>query len=239
MGKVEHLSSAINYKADEIPEYRYLKARDEWDNRIGSVVVSAKNWRVIGVMSLGLSLLLSMGVIYQTSLNKIVPMVIALDRISGEPKIIGKVTEIGYQPQIAEIKYFLSSFVWKIRTVSKDPVLIKQNWLEAYKFMRPRAAQILNEMTNRDIQSPLKKIGERTVLVEIISITKVGDGNSYQVRWQESEYSANGGLEDRYNMSGVFSVEFDTPEDEGTLAINPLGLFVSGFEWGRELTLSG
>ena len=72
--------------------------------------------------------------------------------------------------------------------------------------------------------------------MELNSITKVGDGNSYQARWSESVYSQNGGLEDRYSMTAVFTLEFDTPEDEKTLAVNPLGLFISGFQWDKELT---
>ena len=37
-------------------------------------------------------------------------------------------------------------------------------------------------------------------------------------------------------MTAVFTVEFDVPEDEASLAVNPLGLFPSGFQWDKELT---
>jgi type IV secretory pathway TrbF-like protein len=232
---MELIGAAQSYRTKELTESVYLRARDEWDNRIGQSVVQAKNWRVACILSLILSVLLFFGFLYQASRNKVIPMIIAVDRQSGEPKIIGKVTEITYQPQEQEIKYFLNHFIQRVRAVPNDSVLIKQNWLEAYHFMRPAAAAILNEQTQSDINSPLKKIGEKQVVVQVISVTKISD-ISYQLRWTETLYAKSGEKLDRYNMSGIFSIEFDTPTTEKALTINPLGLFITSFQWTKEMT---
>ena len=231
----EMLSAQINYKPESHPESAYLKAHAHWDNRLGTVTAQASNWRAACFVALFLSLFLSTGIIYQASLNKVVPMVIAVDRESGEPKIIGKIREIGYEPRLAEIRYFLSQFVLKVRSVPADPVLIKRNWLESYKMMRQGAAQVLNEQVNNDPESPLKQIGKATVIAQIVSVTKVDMGDSYQVRWEEAHYDKGGQLKSRNLMNAVFTIEFETPSSEEILLINPLGIFIKSFQWSREL----
>lgn len=52
-------------------------------------------------------------------------------------------------------------------------MLIKQNWLKAYKFMRAEASNQLNDKTNKDEDSPLKKIGEKTVIVQPITVVRL------------------------------------------------------------------
>jgi len=45
----------------------YQRAAQEWDNRIGSAVVQAKNWRMAAFGALGLAALSLGGFIYQSS----------------------------------------------------------------------------------------------------------------------------------------------------------------------------
>ena len=183
------------------------------------------------ILSLGL---IGMNV-YQLTQHKVVPFVIAINAESGEPKILGRVADSVYSPKEQEIKYFLGQFISFVRSVPSDPVVIKKNWMNAYLYLRRQAANLLNDIANRDDDNPLKKIGEQTVSVKPISIVRVGGSNSFQARWKESRYSKNGAPIDEYTMTAVFTLEFDTPKDEATLSVNPLGIFVSNFQWNREL----
>ena len=216
-------------------ETPYLRAGKEWDDRIGSARVQAKNWRVAFLFASTLSLLLISGNIYQLTQQKLVPLVITLNKESGRPTIVGKLNEIHYKPQVQEIKYFIGQFLHKVRSVPEDPVLIKKNWLDAYAFLRRGAATALNEITNSDEDSPLKRIGQQTVTFTIISVVQVAGTESYQARWKERVFDKNGALLDHYTMTGVFTIEFETPRDEKTLFVNPLGIFIKSFQWNREL----
>lgn len=219
-------------KALESP---YLRAGKEWDERIGTARVQAKNWRMAFFSLALLSIFLSTSNLYQLGQQKLVPLVITLDKESGRPDVLGTLTEIKYQPKEQEIKYFLTQFIGRVRAVPDDPVLIKKNWLEAYTYLRRGAATSLNELTNSDESSPLKKIGEKTVTFKIISVVEVEGTKSYQARWKEKVFDRNGALLDSYTMNGVFTVEFDTPKDDSSLFINPLGIFIKSFQWNREL----
>lgn len=229
------LTSPQSMKPRGIPESPYLKAKEEWDNRIGSTVVQAKNWRIACISSLLLSGLLTGVVLFQASQSKIVPVIVGLDKETGEARTLGAVTKDAYTPGPLEIKYFLSEFVRYVRAVPLDQVVIKQNWLKAYSFMRTDASGLLNEMTAKDEDSPLKKIGKIIVSVQPVSVVQIPETSSYQVRWKETQYSSQGQKLQEYTMQGTFLTELSPPKDEESIAENPLGLYIKSFQWNREL----
>lgn len=229
------LASPVPSKVESFPETPYLRAKEEWDNRIGSGVVQAKNWRLVAILLSISSLVLSVGSIYLGSLKKEIPIIVTLEAESGRTTVLGHASSIKYDPKIQEIKYFLTSFINNVRSVPIDPVVIKQNWNEAYVFLKREAAIKLNNQVNTDKNNPLNNIGKETVIVEPISVNQVASSSSYQARWNETRYNKNGGLIDSYIMSGVFSLELEVPESEEVIRVNPLGIFITNFSWSREL----
>jgi type IV secretory pathway TrbF-like protein len=114
-------------------------------------------------------------------------------------------------------------------------VVIKQNWLKAYMFLRPEAAGLLNEITQKDTSSPLSKLGKVLVSVQPLSIVQIPETDSYQLRWKETVFATHGTKLEEYTMLATFIIEIDPPKDEQTLQENPLGLFIKSFQWNREL----
>ena len=231
----EFLRAPYNFSNQTPVETPFLKARQEWDNRIGASVIQAKNWRLACLLALASTLISSSVVLLQLKQHKVIPVLVGIDKERGEPVVIGRAEQFGYRPQLQEIKYFLSNFITLVRGVPSDPVQIKQNWTKAYAFLKRDAANILNDLTNRDKNSPLKKIGELTALIKPVSVVQIDNGNSYQARWEESIYDGHGSLVESFTMTGVFTIEIETPPDEQTLSQNPLGFFITNFQWNREL----
>ncbi len=231
----ELLSPPRSYKSAQPLETPFLRAKQQWDDRIGSSVVQAKNWRMAFFLSSLMSLTLLVACLYQVRERKIIPIIVGIDKERGEPVVIGPAGENSYKPQLQEIKYFLSQFITSVRSVPTDPVLIKHQWMRAYKFLRPEASNMLNDLTNKDENSPLKRIGEQTVIIKPISVTQVSETNSFQARWEEIIYEKQGSLKERYVMTGIFTIDLDPPRTEENLLVNPLGLFIKNFQWNREL----
>ena len=213
----------------------YLRAKEAWDSRIGSSVAQSKNWRLAFFGSVLVSLVLGVSVVMQLGQAKVIPILVGIDKENGEPTVLGPAAAKQYQLGALETKYFLSQFIRFVRAVPLDQVVIKQNWLRAYAFLRKDAAGLLNEMTNKDGDSPLKKIGKVVVSVQPISIVQIPETNSYQVRWKETVYTTAGNKEAEYTMIGTFLLEVEPPKDEQTLQENPLGIFIKSFQWNREL----
>ena len=231
----EFLSAPLNMKPTEHPVTPFMRAQQEWDDRIGATVIQSKNWRLAFFFSAIACLLLASGIIYQSQQQKVIPVIVGIDSERGEPKVLGRVSEAGYEPKLQEIKYFISQFINFIRSVPADPVLIKQNWFKAYAFLRHDAANLLNEITNRDADSPLKKIGQQTVIIKLVSVIQVAGANSYQARWEETIYDNNGLPTAKYIMNGIFTIEINPPQTEEVLTQNPLGIYITNFQWNREL----
>lgn len=233
--KTPFLASPVSYKPSEAPSSRYRAAKQAWDLRIGAPVVQGKNWR-IACLATSFNLLLSLGALLVVlKQQKVIPVIVGLDKETGEPHVLGPVDKRKFEPSELAIKFFLSHFIQNVRSVPLDPVLIKRNWLNAYSFMRKEAAGLLNEMTEKDPNSPLKKIGKILISIQPLGVIEIPNTNSYQLRWRETVYTIQGTKLDEYTMLGTFIIEIDPPTDERTLQDNPLGLFIKSFSWNREL----
>ena len=59
-----------------------------------------------------------------------------------------------------------------VRSLSIDPVLVRQNWLEAYDFATDRAALFLNDYARTNDPSA---VGTRSVSAQVTSVVRASD----------------------------------------------------------------
>ena len=148
----------------------------------------------------------------------------------------GQVHAIGeaatpYKPTDAQIAFHLARFVSDVRSLSIDPIVVRQNWLEAYDYTTDRGAATLNDYARTN--DPFSRIGQNSTAVEITSVVRASDA-SFQVRWIERNY-ANGAPSGTERWTAVLSVALQPPRTEERLRKNPLGIYVNGLSWSREL----
>ncbi len=229
------LAQPISFKPDSSVTTPFRSAQQVWDARLGTATAQARNWRMAFFCTCALLVLMGLSLISLINQQRVIPVMVGLDKQTGEPTIIGSVEEHNYQPGPMEVKFFLAQFIRYVRAVSLDPVVIKQNWLRAYSLLRPEAAGLLNELTQKDPNSPLAKIGKVLVSVQPLSILQIPETNSFQLRWKETVFASHGTKLEEYTMLATFIIEFAPPSNEQTLQDNPLGIFIKSFQWNREL----
>jgi type IV secretory pathway TrbF-like protein len=208
---------------------RYHDAKKVWDERIGDARVQAANWRLVAFGTIILGIVLAFGLIYQSTKSKIIPYMVRVNS-DGSAQSKGPIPD-HYRPQQPEIKYFLSQFIHWVRTIPTDPVIFKKNWLSAYAFMKPSAAMKMTGIVKKE--NPASLIGSETREIDITSILPISN-SSYQIRWKETSYVADGTQKEQLNMSGIFTFDVIMPSDEKVLNVNPLGLYIKDFSWGKE-----
>ncbi|OYW83948.1 MAG: conjugal transfer protein TrbF [Hyphomonas sp. 32-62-5] len=196
---------------------------------MGWARVQAKNWRLMAPGCLALSFATSGALIWRSLQSTVTPYIVEVDE-TGAAKAIGPATE-PYAPTDAQIAHHLASFISSVRSLSIDPVVVRENWLKAYTFAGPAAATTLSEYA-RD-NDPFAAIGRRSRAVEVISIVRVSD-DSFQGRWIEKTYEG-GALTGVKRFTGVFTVTIQPPRDAETLRANPLGLYVRALSWSEDL----
>jgi type IV secretion system protein VirB5 len=222
--------STLRYGETPEPVTPYQKAAQVWDERIGSARVQAHNWRLMALGSLALSLILSGILLWIGRSTATVPYIVEVDP-KGGARAIGPASEV-YKPSDAQIAFHLARFVDNVRSLSIDPVVVRQNWLKAYDFVSDRAAVTLNEHAREN--DPFAKVGRETVAVEVTSVVRASD-TSFQVRWLERIFEG-GALKDTKRLTGLFSIVITPPRRAEAVRKNPLGIYVHTFNWSQDIS---
>lgn len=211
------------------PETPYSRAGQLWDERIGSARVQARNWRLMAFGCLTLAAASGGGVLWQSLQSRVVPYVVEVDRL-GEARAVTE-AEAGFRPTDPQIAWHLARFIRNVRGVSLDPVVMRQDWLEAYASATQRGSQFLGDYARS--ADPFSRIGERTVTVQVTSVVRASD-KSFQVKWTETAFE-RGAAAGRSNWTAILTIVSRTPADAETLRQNPLGIYIDAIDWTREL----
>jgi type IV secretory pathway TrbF-like protein len=211
------------------PGSPFQRAAQEWDQRIGQPVVQAKNWRMAAFASLAVAGLAVGGLIYQGATKQVATYIVPIDRY-GQP---GRIELAGraYTPSTAEIGYFLADWVTKTRSKSIDPIVIRDNWTGAYQFVIGQAIGQLNDYAKT--HDPFANAGQQAVTVQVVSVLQRSP-STYQVQWREATYD-QGATTSTANWTGLFTIKIQPPKTEAEVRANPLGVYITAFQWSRDL----
>lgn len=208
-----------------LSETPYLRAKQEWDHRIGDASVSAKNWRFVAVLSLMISVILLVMLIISLSMDSVKVYVAEVTKAGRVINIAP--LQVKYQPTQAQTEYFIAHFVKLVRQLPLDPVVAKKSWLQAYQFLTQRASQQLNLYFTQN--NPIASLGKQTVSVKINDINLVG-GHSYHLDWTETTFNLTGQIEKQQNYSGMFTITYHQPATQQSIYQNPLGIYILDFQ---------
>lgn len=211
------------------PETPYHKAGQVWDDRIGAARVQARNWRLAFFGCLVLSGGLATGLVWQSLRGTVTPWVVQIDRL-GQAQAVGPATA-AYRPTDPQIAWYLARFISEVRGIPADPVVLRQNWLDAYNYVTDRGALALNDYARTS--DPFGKLGKMQVAVEIASVIRASN-ESFRVEWVERRY-VDGALAATERWSAILTIVVATPTDAERLRKNPLGIYIHALNWSREL----
>ena len=95
-----------------------------------------------------------------------------------------------------------------------------------------RGAMALNDYARE--HDPFAEIGRRSVNVDVTSVVRASE-DSFELRWTEKTY-ANGQFENAGRYTAHLTVVLSPPRTAEALSKNPLGLYVHGINWSKDLT---
>src|SRR5665213_2334784 len=211
-------------------ETPYKKAQQSWDDRIGSAVVQAANWRFIAFGSLALSFVLASCAIWESSQSRVVPYVVEVDKL-GAVQAVGPAIR-HYNPSDAQIAHFLGDYIYQIRSLSIDPVVVVHNWNVAWSDSTDHGKAFLSEYARTN--DPSKSINKRAVQVEVTSIVRAS-ANAFEVKWTE-KVAEQGAAAHAEHWTAILTYVVSPPSDDVKLKANPLGVYIDGINWSREVT---
>ncbi|MGH7436850.1 MAG: conjugal transfer protein TrbF [Polyangiaceae bacterium] len=210
----------------------YRRARQEWDARMGSALVHAKNWRLATFGSMAAVLVMAGGMIYLGALPKAVPHIIEVDKL-GAAVYHGPVGQSEYVPPDAVVSYHLRRFITDTREISSDVAVLKSNWLDAYTLLTPRGGNMLSAFLQKPENDPFRRAQDERVTVEFLSTVRAA-GDTWQVDLRESSWDKNGALIGApVTWRAMLRTLVLMPKTAEAMKKNPIGLYIDELHWDK------
>ena len=177
--------------------------------RLGECAEVAR-WRLVAIGTGALCALLSGMLVISTTQTSVVPYVTTVDQLG----IIRTADAMQARPRPtdAQIAFLIARFIEDIRSLSTDPVVVREKWTRAYQMTTPRGADALNRYATDSYR--FTKIGTRAIIAKVTSIIRVYD-EAFEVNWQEYIYEGTAPTRIE-QLTGLFTMVF---KDSGALTI--------------------
>jgi type IV secretion system protein VirB5 len=218
--------------AERAPENPYLAARQEWSERYGSYVKAAVAWRIVGIIGLSMAVIGFGYSMYLSTQVKLVPYIVEVDKL-------GTAVTAGFPQQIEYadarvIRSTLGNFVSSFRSITPDAVVQKQYIDRTYALLRTSdpSTEKINAWFRSN--SPFERAKRNTVSIEVNNIVALS-AKTYQVDWTEFERDRKGKETGMRRFRGIATVALTAPQDEAIIRLNPIGLYVTDFDWTAQL----
>jgi type IV secretion system protein VirB5 len=210
----------------------YLAARREWDERYGSLITRARNWRIAAVLALAVTFVETCGLILLSTKAKVIPYVVAIDNL-------GRVLAAGPADQASRAddrlkRAALFQWVSDLRTITIDGIAQRKAIDRVYSMIAngsPAQVEIGDFYRN---DPPYQRAQTKTVEVDVKAVFAASD-KTYQVEWTETVRGLSGQFESEDHWKGSFTIAVSPPNDERLVRINPLGIYVTNVSWSKVL----
>ncbi|MFC5345316.1 conjugal transfer protein TrbF [Brevundimonas staleyi] len=203
----------------------YHRAGQVWDERMGLSLAHARNWRRIAFANLLLAAGLAAGWGHQASRAEVRPFVVEVSDWGQTQRITA--LDGRYEPTEAQTAHALAEWIHDVRSKSVDPVVIRQNWLEAYDLVAPKGAAFLNAQAQA--RDPFAEIGREAVSVQILNVVRRTD-RTYDLQWRETRF-VNGQAAGETRWRALITFRLQPPRTEQALIRNPLGIRIEDVSW--------
>ncbi|WP_051669911.1 VirB8/TrbF family protein [Bryobacter aggregatus] len=210
----------------------YLDARKEWDERYGSLITRANNWRRAAFLALLIALLQTGGLIALALKNKVVPYVVAIDNL-------GRMMASGPADQTTAAddklkRAALFHWVSDLRMVTIDGVAQRKAIDRVYTMIASGSPAQVEVGDFYRLAPPHVRAQLRTVDVEVKAAFATSE-KTYQVEWSETIRGLSGQVEGEERWKGSFTIAVNPPSNERLIRLNPLGIYVTNLSWSRVL----
>ena len=208
----------------------YIAAKREWDERYGSLITRAKNWRVMALLCAATVVLETGGLIALSMRSRVVPYIVAVDslgrQVAAAPAQQSSVTD----DKLRRAAIF--EWVGDLRLVTNDGTAQRKAIGRVYDHIAngSPAMGFINDFYRND--PPQKRAETQTVNVDVQSVLPTSD-KTFEVEWIETARDLQGQVTQQSRWKGAFTVVVNPPADERLMRVNPLGIYVTNASWSK------
>jgi type IV secretory pathway TrbF-like protein len=208
------------------------EGRKEWNDRYQALSKMTWDWKKAFFMSMGLSILLAIGLIHVSSQSKIQPF--AVELTNGMPIAIKSMTPMVGSQQMPLVSYAITDFISNARSILSDTEGEKKLLDKVYAYSANDTIKFMHDYFEKN--NPFELASQYTVSVNIINALQISE-NTWQITWEEKKLSANGG-----NLINVTRWEANitykfSEVNKSLIADNPWGLYITQISWSQVQTI--
>jgi type IV secretion system protein VirB5 len=210
----------------------YLQARAEFYDSVGYPVKDAAQWRLAAFISFVLLALSLTGNVIQASREKVVPYVVAVDRLGAALAV--KRADVASPTPVTVIQAELANLVTNWRTVTADLDLQARMVDRLSGFTRGAAKGALTEWFEKNNPVGRARSG-RLVSVNIKSVPLPVSQNSWRIEWQETIRNHVGVTVESTQYEATMTVQIQPPKTDAEILRNPGGVYITELSFGTVL----
>ncbi|MDK2126636.1 VirB8/TrbF family protein [Parachitinimonas caeni] len=232
IGHTPQKENTAKQKPNKGVDSPYLEARREWNERYGSYISQARNWRLCAIISCLTTLASVVGLAYIGAQNKIVPYVVQVDKNG-----VATASGAADKAQAADervVKAYIGRFITDMRTVSPDLVAEKAGIERVYSMISNGSPALVKLNEHFQKNNPFTIVANSMVAIEITSVLPITE-KTWQVEWNEIIRDRRGELTANNKMRASITIEVTPPKDEKLLLVNPLGIYITDLNWVQSL----
>lgn len=219
----------VRYGRTPEPDTPYRRARQAWDDRMGHLAVTGRKAWTLALAEAAVIAVLGGALVWQGARGHVVPWVVEVDRL-GEARTVGPAIA-DFRPADYVVAARLQRFVEEVRSVSSDPIVVRQNWLRAYDFTTLEGARALSAYAQAN--DPFLLVGKVQVSVDVSSVIRASP-DSFRVAWTERRYQ-DGALAATERWTAILTLANHPTRSVEQLKKNPLGVYVTAIDWSKEM----
>ena len=225
------MSAGKNEESRYIHKNAFFAGRVEAAERYGYLSKNAAQWRRISSALLFCCVACVLAVIYAAGRISVVPYIVQVDEhgyeIAVEPASASKVDARLVLAHVAR-------YVWSLKTIFNDPEaqLHLMNFVYSTTPVNTAAEKKYQEYYAAN--NPVT-IGEtETTSVSVNSVLPMS-AETWQAEWTEERFTLGGDRVSTKRYRGIFTTAVVTPSDMREVLDNPLGIFITDFNFSEVL----
>ena len=213
---------------------RLIAARTEFANAFGDLARGKRNWQLVAAWTLVLLTTLVIAYVHLAESARVVPYVVAVDRIGQVVAVEEARTPTSPEPRLIAAQ--LATFLRAVRGVlpAMPPQLEADLMRRAYAFVDQSApaAGTLNSYFADATHDP-RILGARIArTIDVSSVLPVPNSAAWKLRWSETDVPIQpGGVNHTTAWEGYVTVRIRAPTTADAVRDNPLGVFVTTIVW--------
>jgi type IV secretion system protein TrbF len=212
----------------------YVDARHAWNERYGTYIQQAYNWRLVALLeAVGLIVAIA-GLIAIATQTRLVPYVVAIDKIGTAIAVQPADRASAIDPRVVRAQ--LANWIVLARSVVTDRIVELNNLHDLYLMVSPDSSAhgYLDDWYPANGHSPFDRAKTQTVDVSVNAIVPISP-SSYEMQWTETIRDLHGKVIGTETWEATAQIAFRAPSDEATILKNPLGLYITSINWTKKI----